>query len=64
MNKATHTQRLIELSEFCTRQVASVHGHLTAGEVEELDLLERIIGKQWDAVNGEWRPLDEEDEAS
>ena len=38
--------------------VASVHGYVTLQEIELRDALRSAVGKQWDAVNAKWMPLD------
>lgn len=40
------------------KQVCSVHGWVTAEEIELRDSLRKEVGKSWDAINQTWDNLE------
>jgi len=54
-------QQLKNAEERAARQVNSVHGYLTAADVAYLATLRRLLGARWDAINGRWEPLEDEE---
>jgi hypothetical protein len=53
-------KKLQVLKEHITRKVCNVKCFVTKQEADELERLEKIVGETWDAINGEWAPLDRE----
>jgi len=47
------------LEERICRAVCSIHGHVTKAEIESLEKLRKIVGKSWDAINGQWKALED-----
>ncbi len=43
-------------------QIASVDGHLTKADVDDLADLRLRCGKSWDAVNERWQPLEQREQ--
>jgi|TARA_R110000744_G_scaffold25522_5_gene63267 hypothetical protein len=50
----TDAQKLINIENRIARAVASVHGYITKSEIDERDRLQKIVGREFDAVNNKW----------
>lgn len=50
----TNEERLINITERVTRGVCCVNGIVTKQDIEELERLEKLTGKKYDAINQGW----------
>ena len=54
----TDKERLQRLSERIARAVCSVHGVVTKQEADERERLIAAVGRDWDAINRRWIPVE------
>lgn len=52
--------RLQNIETRIAKIVCNVGGFVTKAEIELRDTLRAACGKQWDAINRQWRPLEAE----